>query len=96
MENSDQFHQVQEGIPISKPTYSRLFQAQIGRGVVVWNTLVSSEHSSGSLEEECEIGSRVWTEGEEGMTNIVVIEGEEKFKVTWGSTDSGGGDTSLN
>ena len=63
---------------------------------MVGTTLVSSGHSRGSLEEEGELGSRVGAELEEGVTNIGVIEDEGKFKVTWGSKYSGGGETSLN
>ena len=81
-EKSYLVHQVLEEIPILEPSYSRVLRPQIGRGVVVGTTQVSFEHSSGTLEEEGELGSRVGTKVEEGVTNIGAIEDECKFKLT--------------
>jgi hypothetical protein len=49
---------------------------------VARTTLLSLEHSGGSLEEVGEIGSRLGTELEEGVINMGVIGDEGKFKVT--------------
>ena len=49
---------------------------------MVGTTLVSSRDLGESLEEEGKLGSSVGIEGEEGVTDIGVTEGEGKFKVT--------------
>ena len=87
---------ISEGIPISEPTDSRFFQTQTGRGVVVGTTQVSSRHLTWSLEEGGGLGLRICIEGVEGVIDIGERKDERKFKVTWDSTYSRGGETSLN
>ena len=81
---------VSEGIMISLLTNSRVFQAQTRRLEGTTITSGSLRHSGGILEEEeeGELRSVTKLEGSTGDKGI--------FRVTRGSTDSGGVEISIN
>ena len=94
-EKLDLVLRVSEGISISLPADSRVFRAQTGRLEGKTITSGSSRHLGGILEEEEEGELRLVTELE-GVTEIGVTIDKGIFRVTWGSTDSGGVDISIN
>ena len=85
--------QVSNGLTTSLPTDSRVFGTQTRILEATKFALGDSLDLGVILEEEDELWSIIDRKLEERVTKIGVMGDIGKFKIIWGSTDLGGGDT---